>query len=75
MLRGSGFEYVLANGYRYRQRRAFSPLLTWLQGESGGLLQTKLLKQTRRVMSSHKSGIYVDMVELILWEVTELYVA
>jgi hypothetical protein len=38
-------------------------------------LQTKLLKQTRRVMSSHKSGIYVDMVELILWEVTELYVA
>jgi hypothetical protein len=39
------------------------------------LLLTKLLKQTRRVMSSHKSDIYVDMVDLILWEVTELYVA
>ena len=75
MLRGSGFEYELANGYEYRQRRAFSPLLTWLQGESGGLLLTKLLKQTGRVMPSHKSDIYVDMVDLILWEVTELYVA
>lgn len=36
---------------------------------------TKLLKQTGRVMPSHKSDIYVHMVDLILWEVIELYVA